>query len=46
MPMKISYRAKCEDFGGSQSWKIRVNGSVRGKVKNVDIKAKITDGLF
>jgi hypothetical protein len=44
--MKISYRATCADFGGSQSWKIRVLGSSKGKVKNVDLKASITDGLF
>jgi hypothetical protein len=39
--MKIAYEAKCTDFGGSQSWKIRVRGSSNGKVKNVDIKATI-----
>jgi hypothetical protein len=44
--MKISYNAKCADFGGSQSWKIRVQGSSKGKVKNVDLKATITDGVF
>lgn len=44
--MKINYRAKCGDFGGSQSWKIRVKGSVYGKVKNVDLKATINEGLF
>lgn len=44
--MKITYRAKCSDFGGSQSWKIRVKGSTSGKVKNVDLKMKIHDGLF
>jgi hypothetical protein len=40
--MKIAYEAKCADFGGSQSWKIRVKGSSKGKVKNVDIKASIS----
>ncbi|PWT95591.1 MAG: hypothetical protein C5B55_01105 [Blastocatellia bacterium] len=44
--MKITYRAKCTDFGGSSSWKIRVKGSSLGKVKNVDLKMSISDGLF
>jgi len=44
--MKIKYRATCADFGGSQPWKVRVRGSSLGKVKNVDLKASIGDGLF
>lgn len=44
--MKISYTAKCEDFGGAQHWKIRVSGSSKGKVKNVDLKASIVGDLF
>ena len=40
--MKIVYEALCTDFGGAQSWKIRVRGSSNGKVKNVDIKASIS----
>lgn len=39
--MKITYEALCTDFGGTQSWKIRVRGSSKGKVKNVDLKASI-----
>jgi hypothetical protein len=43
--MKIDYMTKCADFGGSQSWKIRVRGASQGKVKNVDIKASIYSPL-
>lgn len=39
--MKITYEAKCADFGGPHSWKIHVLGSSHGKVKNVDLKASI-----
>jgi hypothetical protein len=39
--MKIVYSARCADFGGPQSWKIRVRGSSNGKVKNVDLKTSI-----
>jgi hypothetical protein len=45
--MKITYRITCADLNsGSGSWKIRVKGSSLGKVKNVDLKMKISDGLF
>jgi hypothetical protein len=35
--MKIAYEALCTDFGGVQSWKIRLRGSSKGKVKNVGL---------
>jgi hypothetical protein len=44
--MKIDYLTTCADFGGSQSWKIRVRGSSLGKVKNVDFKASISPLFF
>ncbi len=44
--MKISYKVKASDFAISGDWKIRVKGSSHGKVKNIDLKMKISDGLF
>lgn len=44
--MKIDYLTTCADFGGSQSWKIRVRGASQGKVKNVDIKASISKDFY
>jgi hypothetical protein len=44
--MKIDYLTTCGDFGGAQSWKIRVRGSSHGKVKNVDLKATISPFFY
>lgn len=44
--MKISYRVKATDFQIPGDWKIKVYGSTSGKVKNIDLKMKISDGLF
>jgi hypothetical protein len=44
--MKISYQVKATDFQISGDWKVKVYGSVKGKVKNIDLKMKITDGLY
>lgn len=44
--MKISYRVKASDFQIPGDWKVKVYGSPSGKVKNIDLKMKISDGLF
>lgn len=44
--MKISYQVKASDFKISGDWKVKVFGSSKGKVKNVDLKMKISDGLY
>jgi hypothetical protein len=44
--MKITYRVKSSDFQISGDWKVKVFGSSKGKVKNVDFKMKISDGLY
>ncbi|MBX7172047.1 MAG: hypothetical protein K1X72_13875 [Pyrinomonadaceae bacterium] len=44
--MKISYLVKASDFQISGDWKVKVYGSSRGKVKNIELKMKIGDGLF
>jgi len=44
--MKISYQVKASDFQIPGDWKVKVYGSSKGKVKNIDLKMKIKDGLF
>ncbi|MGB7069751.1 MAG: hypothetical protein WBD22_09675 [Pyrinomonadaceae bacterium] len=44
--MKLTYQVKASDFQISGDWKVKVYGSTRGKVKNVDLKMSISDGLF
>jgi hypothetical protein len=44
--MKISYQVKATDFQIPGDWKVKVYGSTKGKVKNIDLKMKISDGLF
>jgi hypothetical protein len=44
--MKISYQVKATDFQIPGDWKIKVYGSSKGKVKNIDLKMKILDGLY
>ncbi|CAF3610239.1 unnamed protein product [Rotaria sp. Silwood2] len=44
--MKISYQVKASDFQIPGDWKVKVYGSSKGKVKNIDLKMKISDGLF
>lgn len=44
--VKISYQVKASDFQISGDWKVKVYGSSKGKVKNIDLKMKIGDGLF
>jgi|GEM_PF-2842620 len=44
--MKITYQVKASDFQIPGDWKIKVYGSSKGKVKNIDLKLKISDGLF
>lgn len=44
--MKITYKVKASDFAIPGDWKIRVKGSIKGKVKNIDLKMKISDGLY
>lgn len=44
--MKISYTVKATDFQISGGWSVKVYGSSKGKVKNIDLKMKISDGLF
>jgi hypothetical protein len=44
--MKISYRVKASDFQIPGDWKVKVYGSTSGKVKNIDLKMSIADGLF
>jgi hypothetical protein len=44
--MKISYRVKATDFKIPGDWKVKVYGSSKGKVKNVDLKMIISDGLY
>lgn len=44
--MKISYQVKASDFQIPGDWKVKVYGSTRGKVKNVDLKMKVADGLY
>jgi hypothetical protein len=44
--MKISYKVKATDFQIPGDWKVKVYGSSIGKVKNIALKMKISDGLF
>ena len=44
--MKISYQVKAADFQIAGDWKVKVYGSSKGKVKNIDLKMRISDGLF
>lgn len=44
--MKISYQVKATDFLIPGDWKVKVFGSTVGKVKNIDLKMNIGDGLF
>ena len=44
--MKISYQVKASDFQIPGDWKVKVYGSSNGKVKNIDLKMSIGDGLF
>jgi hypothetical protein len=44
--MKITYQVKAADFQISGDWKVKVYGSSKGKVKNIDLKMKVTDGLY
>ncbi len=44
--MKISYQVKASDFLIPGDWKVKVYGSSKGKVKNLDLKMSIGDGLF
>jgi hypothetical protein len=44
--MKISYQVKATDFQIPGDWKVKVYGSSVGKVKNISLKMKISDGLF
>lgn len=44
--MKITYRVKARDFQITGDWKVKVYGSGGGKVKNIDLKMTISDGLY
>lgn len=44
--MKISYQVEASDFQIPGDWKVKVYGSSSGKVKNIDLKMSISDGLY
>jgi hypothetical protein len=44
--MRISYKLKASDFQIAGDWKVKVYGSTKGKVKNIDLKMRVTDGLY
>jgi hypothetical protein len=44
--MKISYRVKASDFNRPGAWRVKVYGSTLGKVKNIKLKMKISDGVY
>jgi hypothetical protein len=44
--LKITIQASAGWFQEPGDWKLKITGSSKGKVKNVDLKIKISDGIF